>query len=139
MSALYAILVATHVAANLVWIGAILSVGLVLVSRSADIRVVATLAYELYKRVAVPAFAVSFVAALIRLILSYKLYFVETKYMHFKLLFAAIVIALHHVIGGRARAVAGGRRNSPGPVGVLSLLLLISAVAATFFVVLKPF
>jgi protoporphyrinogen IX oxidase len=139
MSALYAILVATHVAANLVWIGAILSVGLVLVSRSADIRVVATLAYELYKRVAVPAFAVSFVAALIRLILSYKLYFVETKYMHFKLLFVAIVIALHHVIGGRARAVAGGRRNSPGPVGVLSLLLLISAVAATFFVVLKPF
>ena len=139
MSALYAILVATHVAANLVWIGAILSVGLVLVSRSADVRVVATLAYELYKRVAVPAFAVSFVAALIRLILSYKLYFVETKYMHFKLLFVAIVIALHHVIGGRARAVAGGRRNSPGPVGVLSLLLLISAVAATFFVVLKPF
>ena len=97
------------------------------------------MAYELYKKVAVPAFVVSFVTALLRLILSYRLYFVETKYMHFKLLFVVIVIALHHVIGGRAKAVAGGRRNSPGPVGVLSLLLLISAVAATFFVVLKPF
>jgi protoporphyrinogen IX oxidase len=139
MSALYGTLVAVHVAANLVWIGAILSVAMILVSRSADVRIVAALAYELYKKVAVPAFLVSFVTALTRLILQYKLYFVETKYMHFKLLFVAIVIALHHIIGARARAVAGGRRNSPGPIGVLSLLLLISAVAATFFVVLKPF
>jgi putative membrane protein len=139
MSALYGTLVAVHVAANLVWIGAILSVAMVLVSRSADVRVVAALAYELYKKVAAPAFVVSFVTALVRLVLQYKLYFVETKYMHFKLLFVVIVIALHHIIGARAKAVAGGRRNSPGPIGVLSLLLLISAVAATFFVVLKPF
>ena len=139
MTALYQALVAAHVAANLVWIGSILSVALSLSSRAVDGRAAAQIAYELYRKLAIPAFVVSFVTALTRLLLSTQLYFVETKYMHGKLLFAVIVIGLHHVIGGRAKAVAAGRRSSPGPVGVLALLLLISAVAATLFVILKPF
>jgi putative membrane protein len=139
MTALYQTLVAAHVAANLVWIGSILSVALALVSRAVDGRAAAQVAYELYRKLAIPAFVVSFITALTRLLLSTELYFVETKYMHGKLLFALIVIVLHHVIGARAKAVANGRRSSPGPVGVLALLLLISAVAATLFVILKPF
>ena len=139
MTALYQALVAAHVAANLVWIGSILSVALSLSSGAVDGRAAAQIAYELYRKLAIPAFVVSFVTALTRLLLSTQLYFVETKYMHGKLLFAVIVIGLHHVIGGRAKAVAAGRRSSPGPVGVLALLLLISAVAATLFVILKPF
>jgi putative membrane protein len=139
MTALYQALVAAHVAANLVWIGSILSVALALSSRAVDSRAAAQVAYELYRKLAIPAFVVSFITALTRLLLSTQLYFVETKYMHGKLLFAVIVIGLHHVIGGRAKAVATGRRSSPGPVGVLALLLLISAVAATLFVILKPF
>jgi putative membrane protein len=99
----------------------------------------AQIAYELYRKLAIPAFAVSFVSAFTRLMLSTELYFVETRYMHGKLLFAAIVIVLHHVIGARAKGMSTGRRSSPGPVGVLALLLLISAVAATLFVILKPF
>jgi len=59
--------------------------------------------------------------------------------MHGKLFFALIVIGLHHIIGARAKAVSTGRRSSPGPVGVWALLLFISAVAATLFVILKPF
>jgi putative membrane protein len=139
MTALYQMLVAFHVAANLVWIGSIASVALALGSRAGEGRVAAQVAYELYRKLAMPAFVVSFVTALTRLLLSTELYFVETKYMHGKLLFAVIVIALHHVIGARARAVATGRRSAPGPVGVLALLLVISAVAATLFVILKPF
>ena len=139
MTALYQTLVAVHVAANLVWIGSIASVALALGSRAGEGRVAAQVAYELYRRLAIPAFVVSFLTALTRLLLSTELYFVETKYMHGKLLFAVIVIVLHHVIGARAKAVASGRRSSPGPVGVLGLLLLISAVAATLFVILKPF
>jgi putative membrane protein len=139
MTTLFQALVALHVAANLVWIGAILSVSLALVSRAADERAGAQIAYELYRKLAVPAFGVSFVAALTRLVLSLELYLVETKYMHVKLLFAAIVIGLHHVIGARAKAMSTGRRSSPGPVGVLALLLFVSAVAATLFVILKPF
>jgi putative membrane protein len=136
---LFKALVAFHVAANLVWIGAILSVALALVSRAGDGRVGAQIAYELYRRLAVPAFVVSFVAGLSRLVLDLDMYFVGTKYMHGKLFFALIVIALHHVIGARAKAVSAGRRSTPGPVGVLALLLLISAVAAALFVILKPF
>src|SRR4051812_45501907 len=139
MGPLFKTLVAFHVAANLVWIGAILSVALALVSRAGDGRVGAQIAYELYRRLAVPAFVVSFLAGVSRLVLDLDLYFVETKYMHGKLFFAVIVIGLHHVIGARAKAVATGRRSAPGPVGVLALLLLISAVAAALFVILKPF
>lgn len=138
-TALYQTLVALHVAANLVWIGSILSVALALVSTAGAGRVGAQIAYELYRKLAIPAFVLSFVTALARLLNSIDLYFVETKYMHGKLLFAGIVIVLHHVIGARAKAVASGRRSTPGPVGVLALLLLISAVAATLFVILKPF
>jgi len=138
MGPLFKTLVALHVAANLVWIGAILSVALALVSRAGDGRVGAQIAYELYRRLAMPAFVVSFLAGVSRLVLDLDLYFVQTKYMHGKLLFAVIVIGLHHVIGARAKAVATGRRSAPGPVGVLALLLLISAVAAALFVILKP-
>lgn len=138
-SALFQLLVAAHVAANLVWIGAIVSVAVALVSRVGDGRVAAQIAYELYRKLAIPAFVVSFVTALTRLLMSLDLYFVETKYMHGKLLFAFMVIGLHHVIGARAKAVASGRRSAPGPVGWLALWLLICAVAATLFVILKPF
>jgi putative membrane protein len=139
MGPLFKTLVALHVAANLVWVGAILSVALALVSRAGDGRVGAQIAYEMYRRLAVPAFVLSFVAGLSRLMLDLDLYFVSTKYMHGKLLFAVIVIGLHHDIGARAKAVSTGRRSTPGPVGVLALLLLISAVAAVLFVILKPF
>jgi putative membrane protein len=138
-SLLFQTLVAAHVAANLVWIGSILSVALVLVSRTGDARSSAQIAYELYRKLAIPAFVVSFIGGLTRLSMSLGLYFGETKYMHGKLLFAAIVIGLHHMIGARAKAVASGRRSSPGPVGVWALLLFVSAVAATLFVILKPF
>jgi putative membrane protein len=139
-SAFFQLLVAAHVAANLVWIGAILSVAVALGSRAADGRAAAQLAYELYRKLAIPAFVVSFVTALTRLLMSLDLYFTETKYMHGKLLFAAIVIGLHHLIGARAKAVASGRRSSPGPVGVWAFFLLLpSAIAATLFVIVKPF
>jgi putative membrane protein len=138
-SLIYQMLVAAHVAANLVWIGSILSVALALVSRVGEGRLAAQIAYELYRKLAMPSFVVSFVTALTRLLASPDLYFVETKYMPGKLLFAAIVILLHHLIGARAKAVATGRRSAPGPVGVWALLLAISAVAATLFVILKPF
>lgn len=136
---LYQLLVAFHVAANLVWIGSILSVAVALMSLTGDGRAGAQIAYEQYRKLAMPAFVVSFITALTRLLMSVNLYLVETKYMHVKLAFAAIVIVMHHMIGGRAKAVASGRRSAPGPVGVLAFLLGTSAVAATLFVILKPF
>lgn len=139
MSALYQTLVAVHVSANLVWIGSILAVAVLLGSRVVESAVSAPLAHELYRRLAVPAFLVSFVAGAARLGLTPQLYLVETKYMHGKLLFALLVIALHHVIGARAKAVASGKKSGAGPVPALALGLLGCAVAATVLVVLKPF
>lgn len=138
MPTLYDALVALHVAANLVWIGSILSVGVSLSSSTGEGRAGAQIAYELYRKLAIPAFALSLATALTRFSLEAKRYLTDPN-MHPKLLLAMIVIVLHHLIGARAKAVATGRRARPGPVSALSLLLLISAVAATLFVVVRPF
>jgi putative membrane protein len=138
MPTLYDTLVALHVAANLVWIGSILSVGVALSSSIGEGRAGAQIAYDLYRRLAIPAFGLSLVTALTRFSLEAKRYLADPN-MHPKLLLAVIVIVLHHLIGARAKGVATGRRATPGPVSVLSLLLLISAVAATLFVVVQPF
>lgn len=139
MSALFQALIVIHVVANLVWVGSILGVAILLKSKAGEVRVTAPFAYELYSRLAVPAFVVSVIAGLSRLLLSTEYYFVDTKFIHPKLLFAAIVIALHHVIGARARAVSSGRRKTPGPIRILALMFLISAAAGTTFVIVKPF
>lgn len=138
MTTLYDGLVALHLAANLVWIGAILSVALCLSSNSGEGKSAALIAHELYRKLATPAFSLSMVTGVARLSLEAKRYFTDPN-MHPKFLFALIVIALHHVIGARAKAVCTGRRSAPGPVGVLAQLLLISAVAATLFVTIRPF
>ena len=66
-----------------------------------------------------PAFVISFAAGVTRLLLDPQLYLVVTKYMHPKLTLALVVIALHHVIGARAKRMASGTRTEPGPVSVL--------------------
>lgn len=138
MTSLAIYLVFVHVAANLVWIGSILAVARVLSGGSADRAARATIALDLYRRLATPAFGISFLAGAARLALSPAFYFSETKFMHAKLFFAVVVIAVHHVIGGRAKKGAAGTsdgRLSTGP----AVVLLLSAVLATYFVVTKPF
>lgn len=137
MTSLAIYLVFIHVAANLVWIGSILAVARVLSSVSGDRAARATIALDLYRRLATPAFGISFLAGATRLALSPAFYFSETKFMHAKLFFALVVIALHHVIGGRAKKAAGAADGgqSAGP----AIALLVSAALATYFVVTKPF
>ncbi len=135
-----ALLVFVHVFANLVWIGSIAATAVALSSQgSGDLKARAATALAIYKKLATPAFGISFLAGLGRLLLDPGLYFVSTKYMHGKLTFALIVIALHHIIGARAKRAAGPESKDPGNVAVLSAVLLISAGAAAFFVLLKPF
>jgi protoporphyrinogen IX oxidase len=135
-----ALLVFIHVFANLVWIGSIAATALSLHGTGAgDLKARAAIALAIYRRLATPAFAVSFGAGVTRLLLDAELYLVHTKYMHGKLLFALVVIALHHVIGARAKRAAGPESKDPGNVAVLSAVLLVSAGAAAFFAILKPF
>jgi len=93
-----------------------------------------------YRSLAVPAFVTSFVAGAIRLALSPDYYFVATHFMHAKLLLALVVIALHHVIGGRAKKAAAGDTAASGrATPALELGLAVAAAGAIFLAVMKPF
>ena len=139
MSGIALLLVFVHVAANVVWIGSILAVAVIVSSGAADIKTRGVLGVEVYKKLAVPAFVVSFVAGASRLVANTGYYFSVTKFMHAKLFLALVVIALHHAIGGRAKRMAAGTATDAGGVPALAFVLLAAAVGAVFFAVLKPF
>ena len=132
-------LVFLHVASNLVWIGAIASVGVVLGSAHASPRDRGKIALSVYRWLATPAMLGSLMMGLLRLVLSVDFYFVQTKFMHGKLFFAVGVIALHHILGSAAKRMAGGMIESAGHSRQLVVALVVCAVCATFFATVKPF
>ena len=136
-------LVAVHVMANVVWIGAIVSVGW-LTRRSADpalgsaeSKALADAAYHiLYTRAAVPAFVVSFVAGVSRVAQDPKGYF-SLHWFHGKLLFALVVIGLHHVLGAKAKKAAGGSMQGKDTSATLTGALLAASFLTVVFAVMK--
>jgi putative membrane protein len=126
-----------HVAGNLVWIGSILAVAVILTSKAGDPKTRGALGVRVYRGLASPAFAVSFVFGLGRLVQNVPYYLKQHHWMHGKLVFALAVIGLHHVIGARAKKLEAGTTDSAGPVGNLASVLLVSAIAAAAFAVLK--
>lgn len=130
-------LVWIHVAANLVWIGSILAVVVVLQSSGADDKTRGTLALAIYRRLAVPAFSISFLGGMIRLLLDTSGYLKQHHWMHPKLTVALVVIALHHVIGGRAKKIAAGEAAPSGALTGLAAGLFLCAVGAAFFAIFK--
>src|SRR5580700_2714369 len=100
-------LVWLHVSGNLVWIGSILAVGVVLTGQG-EPKARGEIALGIYRRLAVPAFVVSFLCGAIRLGMDLPYYLKEHHWMHAKLPLALGVIGLHHVIGGRARKMSQG-------------------------------
>ena len=135
------LLVALHVMANLIWIGSIASVGWLTATaaRQEDAtrcRGIAELAYSLYRRVAVPAFASSFVFGGLRLARDAGAY-MGLHWFHGKLTFALGVIALHHVIGGKARRAAAGSMQAGKSSAILVGALLVCAFGSVVFVIFK--
>jgi len=57
--------------------------------------------------------------------------------MHAKLPLALGVIALHHVIGGRAKKLARGTVQDGGPAAILTVALAVLAVLAAFVAIFK--
>jgi len=139
MAGLYSTLVFLHVSANVVWIGSILAVAVVLMSAEGDSTLRGKVALDVYKKLAMPAFVVSFLTGGLRLALDTNYYFVQTKFMHGKLFLALVVIGLHHAIGGRAKRVAGGAAKDAGHVATFAVILVVAATGAVFLVVSKPF
>lgn len=126
-----------HVCANLIWIGSIGAVGLILRDLAAPTRDRGRIALSVYRALAMPAFVVSFVAGSVMLLLEPRYYFVQTHWMHAKLLLALGVIALHHGLGARAKRTAAG---TAAPVGILPTALLVAgAMGGAALALLKPF
>lgn len=133
------LLVFAHVAAVLVWIGAILSVCVVLSGDGPALRDRAALARQVYRKLAAPAFGVAFLTGLLRLGLGAEAYFVVTRWMHAKLPVALAVIAVHHVIGARVKRAESGDEAAARAVTTLGWALLVGALLASFLAVMKPF
>ena len=131
-------MLALHVAANVVWIGSILSAGW-LTGRArlmADGAEVGRLARGIYLRFAVPGFVLSFVAGLARLLVAPGTY-MRMHWMHGKLFFVVGVIALHHIIGARTKRVAKGDTAAGKGVPIFTIALLLAAVGAVALVTMK--
>jgi protoporphyrinogen IX oxidase len=129
---------AAHVLANVVWIGALLAVA-ILTGRgrfSADPVDVGTLARLVFLTLASPAFFVSFAAGA-TLIALQPLVYARLPWMHAKLMFAFLVIALHYVIGGRARRVAKGKAQAARGIAAIATATFLCAAGAVLFGVAK--
>lgn len=137
-TALPTALLFVHVLANVVWIGALLAVTR-LVARASltkDPAGVSGLARDVYMRLAVPAFLASFGAGLLRILLAPAAY-AHMPWFHAKLTFALVVIALHHVIGARARRAAAGTPGAAGGMSMLGAFTFAAAAGAVFLGVAK--
>jgi protoporphyrinogen IX oxidase len=126
-----------HVCGNIVWIGSILAVALVLVGGKGEPKVRGEIASDIYRRLAVPAFVVSFLCGATRLGMDLKHYLKDSHWMHAKLPLALAVIALHHVIGARAKKTAAGTVQDAGSAGTLAVVLAVAAIGAAFFAIFK--
>ncbi len=135
--------IGVHVLANVVWIGALLAVAL-LVSRTVSASgpradEVGGLARLVHVRLAVPAFVTSFTAGLAAIFLvpgAARIY-AHIPWFHAKLTFALVVIALHHVIGARAKRVAAGDAAAARGVGRLGAIAFVASAAAVLLGVVK--
>ncbi len=131
-------LLAAHVLANVVWIGALLSES-VLLGRAIwvpDPAEIGALARRVHTRLAIPAFLASFAAGLARLLPAWRAY-AGMPWMFAKLGFALAIIVLHHMIGARARRVAGGSVHAANGTWALGWLTFLCAGGAVLFAIAK--
>lgn len=135
---IHLVLQTLHVCANLLWVGAIVGVAVMLRAPAAVAPVArAQVALVVYRRLANPAFIVSFLAGAALLVLEPRYYFVTTHFMHAKLPLVLGIIGIHHYLGARARRMAAGSAAAPG--GAIAPVLLVASLGAALLVLLKPF
>ena len=133
-----AALVAAHVFASLIWVGALLA-ETVLLGRTkwlADPTVGGVLARRVHTRLAVPACLASLAVGLVLLVPARRVW-VGTPWMGAKVAFAVAVVALHLVIGARARRVAEGSAKDASGAWALRWLVLLASGAAVLLSIAK--
>jgi putative membrane protein len=129
------LLVALHVAANLLWIGSISAVGylLHLAARRTDGKGIAEVSRALYLRVAVPAFLASFTFGAMRVAIE-PTYYLHLHWFHAKFTVAVAIMAIHHVLGGMTRKAAAGSMQAGRNGAILALGLFVFALAVVVLV-----
>ncbi len=132
-------LLAIHVLAVTIWVGALASLTLVLSAPSSlgDSKVRGALGRRIYTNAAVPAFIVAFTAGIIRLLKYWQALYAHQHWMHGKLTAALVLIAVHHVLGARARKMADAGADV-GPAVVLGAVAMLAAAVAVAMVILRP-
>jgi uncharacterized membrane protein len=135
---LSAALLAAHVLANVVWIGALLS-EVLLLGRATwlpDPAETGALARRVHTRLAIPAFLGS-LAAGVACFLPARHVYARLPWMYAKLGFAVVIIVLHHVIGARSRRVARGDVRAAHQTWMLGWLTFLCAGGAVLFAIAK--
>lgn len=132
------VVLALHVCANVVWVGALLAVLVVLAGNAEDQGARGRLAWRVYRTLALPGFVGSFVFGMVRLGVDWRYFLVTTHFMHVKLLLVVVAIAVHHLVGARARRVAKGAGKAGSGV-VSGLAFGLACLGAVVLAVLKPF
>ncbi len=133
-----AALIAAHVFASLAWVGALLAETVILGSTRwlADPTVGGVLARRVHTRLAIPACLASLATGLVLLVPARRLW-VGTPWMGAKVGFAVALVALHLVIGARARRVADGRADDASGAWALRWLVLLASGAAVLLSIAK--
>ena len=135
-----ALLITLHVFANLSWLGALAAVGLMLRSASrapeSEGAIIGRMARRIYGGLAQPAFGISFLFGVG--MVSRDLHgYMHQHWFHGKLTLALAVIALHHVVGAKAKKVAGGSMQAGRNGAILTGALLLCALAAVTLVTFR--
>jgi len=133
------LIVALHVAANMVWVGALLAAVLVTLAGDGPTPAQAKLGRLVYRRLAIPAFGLSFVLGAVRLGLDWQYYMVTTHFMHAKLALAFAAIVAHHWIGARLRRLCDATPASGRSLGWLAVVFGLTCFGSVALVVLRPF
>jgi protoporphyrinogen IX oxidase len=145
---LESLFVTIHVIANLVWIGSIVSVGVLLSTMPPEnSQAVGASARNIYLWISTPAFGVSFLFGLARLMQAPATY-MHLHWFHAKLTVVLAVIALHHVIGAKAKRAAAQQNadvknqaprsmHSGKSSAILTSALLACASLAVAFVIFQ--
>lgn len=133
------VLVTLHVAANMVWVGSLISSAVVALAAGGPTQAQAKLGRALYTRLAAPAFGVSFVLGAVRLGLDWNYYMVTTHFMHAKLALAFVAIVAHHWVGARLKRLCDATPAPDRSLGLATAVFAIACLGSVALVVMRPF
>ncbi len=138
----HGLMLTLHLFFDMLWVGSTIAMAVLLLGPSKTAKIgqeKGNAALELYQKVANPSFSGAFFLGCLLLYQRPTYYFVDTKFMHGKLLFAVIVVVLTHVLGAKAKKQSESGTENSSSIKVLLALLLLGAFLTSYFGVVKPF